>query len=280
MLFSQRKGLKPVKSVMQVDSMDDDLRNGLWNCFYSYYNSHLKLAVHTLTIQDDNSLSEVIWKDFFKLPIDTMPQDVHERYDSIRECFFKCQWQEVYDVLEFTAGVCPDSNTRFVPMCNAILEREVSAYRFVGNEIVQITNEQEIAAIEDALRDSSPFKSVNTHLTTALKFMSDRKQPDYRNSIKESISAVEAICQLITKGRKAELGDALKTLKTKIELHPALEGAFQKMYGYTSDAEGIRHALTEEERNLSFVDAKFMLVSCAAFVSYLMSKAQEAGIKL
>jgi len=31
MLFSQRKDLKPVKSVVQTDSMDDDLRNGLWN---------------------------------------------------------------------------------------------------------------------------------------------------------------------------------------------------------------------------------------------------------
>jgi hypothetical protein len=36
-LFSQRKGLKPVKSVMQVDSMDDDLRNGLWNALVLHY---------------------------------------------------------------------------------------------------------------------------------------------------------------------------------------------------------------------------------------------------
>ncbi|MBE9594508.1 MAG: hypothetical protein IMF19_13640, partial [Proteobacteria bacterium] len=31
MLFSQRKGITPVKSVLQTDSMDEDLRNGLWN---------------------------------------------------------------------------------------------------------------------------------------------------------------------------------------------------------------------------------------------------------
>ncbi len=30
-LFSQRKGLKPVKSIIQIDSMDTDLRNSLWN---------------------------------------------------------------------------------------------------------------------------------------------------------------------------------------------------------------------------------------------------------
>lgn len=52
-------------------------------------------------------------------------------------------------------------------------------------------------------------------------------------------------------------------------MHPALNGAFQKLYGYTSDAGGIiRHALLEED-SLDFKDAKFMLVSCSAFVTYL-----------
>jgi hypothetical protein len=36
-LFSQRKGIKPVKSVMQVDSMDSELRNGLWNALIIFY---------------------------------------------------------------------------------------------------------------------------------------------------------------------------------------------------------------------------------------------------
>jgi hypothetical protein len=51
------------------------------------------------------------------------------------------------------------------------------------------------------------------------------------------------------------------------------------MYGYTSDAQGIRHALMDEP-NLSFEDAKFMLVSCSAFVNYLIAKAAKAGISL
>jgi len=31
-----------------------------------------------------------------------------------------------------------------------------------------------------------------------------------------------------------------------VEIHPALEGAFVKLYGYTSDEQGIRHAMTEQ----------------------------------
>ena len=42
--------------------------------------------------------------------------------------------------------------------------------------------------------------------------MTDRKTPNYRNSIKESISAVEALCKIITENEKATLGKALKII--------------------------------------------------------------------
>ena len=50
-----------------------------------------------------------------------------------------------------------------------------------------------------------------------------------------------------------------------------------QLYGYTSDADGIRHALLDES-DLDFEDAKFMLVSCSAFTNYLKGKAIKAGI--
>jgi len=117
-------------------------------------------------------------------------------------------------------------------------------------------------------------------LKRALDLFADRESPDYRNSIKESILAVEAICQLITDNPKATLGDALKEIakKTKVDLHGALKDAFGSLYGYTSDAEGIRHALLDEP-NLCFEDAKFMLVSCSAFINYLIAKSSKAGIQ-
>jgi len=159
--------------------------------------------------------------------------------------------------------------------CNVVLESELSAYRFVGGLITQVTSEEEISEMEEALE--TPFKTVNAHIETALKLMSDKKTPDYRNSIKESISAVEAICRLVTKNKNATLGNALDIIekKGKISLHGALKRAFDSLYGYTSSAEGIRHAFSDEKVNVSFEDAKFMLVSCSAFVNYIVSKASK-----
>jgi len=80
--------------------------------------------------------------------------------------------------------------------------------------------------------------------------------------------------KLLRKNKKVTLGDCLNKIKSKrhIKLHPALIEAFKKFYGYTSDAEGIRHPLLEEPA-LSYEDAKFMLVSCSAFVNYVITKA-------
>lgn len=77
----------------------------------------------------------------------------------------------------------------------------------------------------------------------------------------------------------ATLGPALSAVDKKAKLHPSLKEAFQKLYGYTSDAQGIRHALMDEP-TLDVEDAKFMLVSCSAFVNYLVVKAQKAGIAI
>jgi hypothetical protein len=165
-----------------------------------------------------------------------------------------------------------ETNEKFRATCNQVLEEELSAYRFVGNQIAKMTSKEEISEIEDA--SESPFETVNIHLENALRLMSDRKNPDHRNSIKESISSVEAICRIIAEDEKATLGQALGVIEKKgeIELHPALKRAFESLYGYTSSAKGIRHALLEGELGLSFEDAKFMLVSCSAFVNYLVAK--------
>jgi hypothetical protein len=220
-----------------------------------------------------------LWRDHFKKPIDTLKDSWGDIPSQIRRYFFKCKWNKVYDFIEFVANNYPDQyvNSEFMTRFNSFLKRELSAYRFVGGKITQTTSEEEITEIEEALADAP--KPVNIHLKTALDFLANRKSPEYRNSIKESISAVEAICKLITDDPKATLDQALKQIEQRVWLHPALKKAFSNLYGYTSDAEGIRHALMDEP-NLGFEDAKFMLVSCSAFINYLITKSSKAGIKL
>ena len=283
-LFSQRYGYKPVKSVIQTESIDQELRTGLWNALDIFYwrtgrpHEHLRSSSN----EELKVLFDLLWLDYFKQPIDTIPEYPYLVEKQIRGYFFSCRWSEIYDIVEFIANNYPReyTNEKFISYCNAILEREVSGYRFVGETIAQITSEEEIVEVEEALAYGDQLRPISIHLKTALDLLSDRKSPDYRNSIKESISAVEAICRLIA-GSNATLGKALGEIRRqgKVDLHGALEGAFDKLYGYTSDEEGIRHSLLEES-DLDFEDAKFMLVSCSAFINYLKVKVSKAGIEL
>ena len=281
--FSQRKGLKPVKVEIQTDSMDTDLRNRLWNALTLHYWRKIGEDIGLrekygpiVLVPKAIRIIQALWNEYFKLPLDTISWRWLDIQGKIREHYFSSGWNEVYDLIEFIAKFDDyGESARFMELCNAVLQEEVSAYRFVGGLITQVTSGEEISEIEEVLK--TRIDPVTTHLETALKLLSNRKSPDYPNSIKESISAVEAICRLITKDPNATLGQSLRVVKQKIPLHPALEGAFTKLYGYTSTAEGIRHALLEERR-LDFEDAKFMLVSCSAFINYLMVKSSKAGI--
>jgi hypothetical protein len=285
MSFSQRKGLKPVRSVVQNNSIDDALRSALWNalhlCIWNKYGDenawkNYHTVMHTNSFKYSNlwNLFQRYWHSYFRIPLDTLPNYFEGAVERIRDYFFKCLWNEVYDFIEFTAQNSPNGMEKdFVDFCNRVLESEMSAYRLIDKQIVEITAEEEISSIEQALQDTGQFKGVQTHLQTALSRLSDRKQPDYRNSIKESISAVEALSRVLTGNDKATLGDALKILEKDHQLHGALKSGFSSIYGYTSDEGGIRHAMMDDP-NLKFDDAKFMLVACTAFINYLIGKSK------
>jgi hypothetical protein len=278
--FSQRKGLKPIRTALQIDSMDDGLRSRLWDAVTV---SHLSSPQTDYFTPMGHTVLEVmtraIWHRYFKRPIDSIDAYWVKNLRIIRNYFFECDWQEVYDFLEFLSSEdsSPPHDRDFRRNCNSILTHEMSGYRFVGNTIAQVTSEEEVVAIEDATHLTGKLQVVRQHIEQALTLLSDRKNPDYRNSIKEAISAVEAVCQIVGGNPKATLGDAIKKLDGKISIHLALRQAFEKLYGYTSDAGGIRHALTEET-HIGFADAKYMLVSCSAFVNYIVAKAAESGI--
>lgn len=276
--FSQRYGYSPLERAFQREAVDDALRTKLWN--------FLKLEIWDRYERVDGYYPEInkridqmierLWFHFFNKDLDLLPdfRSSHRKkdaYEVFKDYFFMCKWFEVYDFIEEVSLDQSELLTdELREWLNRVLEEQNAAYRFVGKEIIEITDQQEIKAIEDALE--YPEKPVRLHLEAALRMLSDRQAPDYRNSAKESISAVEAAYRLVCGDTSATLGDALKKVRN---LHPALSRAFNQLYGYTSDASGVRHSLIDEP-NITYADAKFMLVACSAFVSYLKASTGNA----
>lgn len=274
-------GMTPVKQTVQLRSMDQDLRNGLWSVFVTHVldpDTQARAVTGSYSVNASFFwLYRVLWFDFFKTPVDLIPQFGRDTHKTIRAWYFEAKWYQVYDFVEFM--VAANLGRDFEDACSRVLAREVAGYRLVAKKLTPISDENELAAITMALEASQKTKltGVREHLGTALALLSDRQTPDYRNSIKESISAVESLARVITGDDKADLAKALKTIETVTPVHGGLKKGFLALYGYTSDASGIRHGMSDEP-TADFIDAKYMLATCSAFVNFLIARAGTAGI--
>lgn len=111
-LFSQRKGIKPLKKEFQREEIDTELRNRLWSALQLViWNKHD--SGYRLDIEEIDLLLDVFWLHFFKLPLDTRPSftgGYHQEksaYSFLREFFFTRQWYDVFDFLEFVIKHVP-----------------------------------------------------------------------------------------------------------------------------------------------------------------------------
>ena len=267
--FSHRVGAKPIKVVVQLETMDDDLKTGIWNVLLEDI-FHVGGFVHTgrHEIPKIFEFARRMCADLLKLPADILPNDPEKIYEDIRLRYFKFTWNEVYDFVEFVVGWT--KNPRLADRFNAVFEREMAGYRIAAGRVAPITTKHEIEAIEQAVV-MDVFPGAAEHLRRSLEMISDRKAPDIRNSIKESISAVESAAKVLTKKTSATLDEALKELEKKNIIHPSLKAGFLKLYGYACDEDGVRHAMIEQP-NLTKADGMFFLISCSAFINYLKSK--------
>jgi hypothetical protein len=148
---------------------------------------------------------------------------------------------------------------------------------FDTDTIVPIGSDAERETLARAFADvaASEFHGARSHLRKA---GSELTADNYGPSIRESINAVEAVARVLAPGTQT-LGPALSKLDKSIRIHPALGKGFGNLYGFTSDEKGIRHALLDEPvAQVDETDALYMLGSCAAFVSYLINKARQAGM--
>lgn len=281
--FSDRRGIKPLNTKMQLDELDKRTRIGIANLLREWYDDG-KFAQYRsdfcerllkdiyFEFVDDQARYIIRYQnnDFIEsyiyLPISANSYDeVLTVVEYVTNYFLQWQMSQhqkdvlYYDLIDYKAEI------------NELFQREYVGYRFIDGEITPISDDIEVAEIEKSL--DIEFQGCKSHIKKALGFLSDRENPDYKNSIKESISAVESICQIIAQNSKATLGEALKKLEEHgVKIHEAMKKSFSSLYGYTSDEGGIRHCEGMFESNVTFEEAKFMLVSCSAFVNYLIAE--------
>lgn len=278
--FSDRNKIKPLNTEIQLKKFDERTRNQIANVIGELYDTYMgSCAEYEAYVQDfyrfvlgqiygqqvDYS-KRYYYDDIFRNINETIRLGKYDEILTLVEALAQ-HWDREYESPEYDGIYVEEYIYKKI---NEVFEREFVGYRFIDKYIVPISDRNEVEAINDTLKN--PYEDVREHIKKANKLLADRDNPDYENSIKESISAVEAVCKILTNanGSEASLGKMLKKLQDNgIKIHSAMEKAFNNLYGYTSDAKGIRHAGDLGGENSTFADAKFMLVACCAFINYL-----------
>jgi hypothetical protein len=275
MRFSERYGYAKVDRSIKREEISIELRKGLWNAVYMFLDNYTQEG------KIKKYLGGFIWIHIIKRTLDEYNADKFWHKSQVIRDYLKNLilntpiWWKVFDCIETLI-----QNKNFddfmtkntIPLINELLETNYSAYRIIDKQFIEIDSKEAVIEIEKALDNNKD--EVRTHISQALILYSNRENPDFRNSIKEAISAVEVICRNLTKC--STLGESLKVLKQKgiIDLHQTFLDGLEKIYAFTNGKNGIRHALMDSP-NITQLDARFMIVMCSSFVNYLTEKADK-----
>ena len=275
--FSDRNNIKPINKTMQFYDFDQDTRIKIHNAISRLLNICYDLFSYDFRAEE--FISEYCCENLFNISITSSKCSYDYVIRLIQETIENNTYGDVLDVVEF---ICTDlldavlnktektyfkKEYQFKKIMNHLFETEYVGYRFVNDIILPVTNNDEIDSIESA--SQSPYLSVNQSIIKASSYLSE-KNKDYENSIKESITALETLCSIITKNEKGTLGQLIDEIEKTKHIHPALKDAISKLYGFASDAPGIRHGGTESNADIRFEDAKLVLLICSSLINYFI----------
>ena len=279
--FSQRYGYEPLPEPMRLEEISVDLRRDLWNTI-----RNLLLGMRSygggyyFADQEARCIERVIGK-YSKIPESSVSTD----YSKVMAHFEKaCTSLAFNRLLEMLEAIINDNHVRgfLNEKIRHLFEIHEAAYRLDTSrslhQFTPISSEAQGEATRQAMEtieQSGIAVGASSHLRKAIEHLNAGR---YADSISDSIHAVESVACVIDPKANKTLGPALDSLESAGLLHhAALKGAFAKLYGYTSDEQGIRHALLERDAaSVDLDEAMFMFGACASFAAYLVNRYQKA----
>ena len=282
--FSQRHGYEPLPAPMRLDEISDDLRREIWNTI-----RQLLLGIQESENSDyfntkEQRFIERVRGGYNKLSenkISTYYRNVFVRFE--RDCLH-IKFNKFLEMLEFLINdqyFSSDYSKILAERIRSLFEKYGAAYWLNTSRrpywfIPSASKEQGEATWQavKTVEEGGIAAGATAHLRKAAEHLNAGR---YADSISDSIHAVESVARVIDPKANKKLGPALNSLETEGLLnHPALKDAFNKLYAYTSDEQGIRHPLLEKSAAAVGLDeAVFMFGACASFSAYLVNRYQK-----
>jgi hypothetical protein len=271
--FAQAEGAVSIPSQLKTKQISSELRAKLWRTIYVMMDSAKLHVTSSFYIMGDP------WKEIMQSwhvdrehkPYDEFNKKFEKVVEIAKIIIFSKNYISVFDFVQFVLRhrKCPKE---FKDDVDRVLQDSRAAYRVIDDTILPISDDEEVEVVRKDLAAVRGSKFVGTyaHLQSASSHLS---RGDFAGTVRESIHAVESACRQL-EPQATTLGPALKKLDERGLVHPSLKDAFLKLYGYSSDEEGVRHALVlKDSATVEESEALFMFSACTAFVGYLSRKA-------
>jgi|GEM_PF-634923 len=282
--FAQAEGVEPLPQPLQLFEVSQELRALLWDGFLR----SLERSMESDAMGMVKPWVGEPWKSILlykhirsdHLMRDDFKNNFAAQKTSMRTVFEHGSYIDIFNFVQLVLRHhrCPRGLKETVAWA---LQESGAAYRLVGGDtIMPIASEVESAAIEHAFADLAEHElnGARIHLRNAAERVN---AGDFAGSVRESIHAVEAVARLLDPKASNTLGPALTALEKSTKIQPSLKSGFSSIYGYTCNAEGIRHALLDLPKpDVDQHDAVFMLGACASFITYLLGKTVDSGVSL
>lgn len=282
--FREAEGIDPLPKMLAYGELDRRLRNRIWDVLFSRFSQSISIVtdypVAKAFEQTGYKIAVLVLREVSHYPMDEaedIASDPSKFIYHLKEIVLKGKYYDCLDLVQYFLRLSSPP-WRIASALAEVLDDPLSPYLvidFPPKTIVPRGDENERAAFDEnwVIIKTSPLENAKTHLREAAERLN---QGDARGAIREAITAVEGAARVITGNPKATLGDALGVLQKDKGLHSALKAGFSSLYGYTSDENGIRHALMDgDNANVGQDEALFMFSACTAFVAYLARKYPE-----
>ena len=181
---------------------------------------------------------------------------------------------EVYEFVQSFPRWCGEKNldvAKFEKSVDRILFQNRAPYRFADHKLVPIVSDEERAVVEQATKLTGKYAPASEHLAKALTKFSERPTPDYENAAKEAASVLESALKIAT--GESNVARATQAFRESYGVHRSLSESASKLFGYASDRDGVRHGKTEPGSAVEFDEAKLVILSASAWVSFIATKA-------
>lgn len=274
--FEQAEGASPIPSQLALGELSKQLRSILWMVIHQLLEDNKSYAEFGYGDPYLSGNFEKILRDYWILHEFNFADEYNNKFefwqDRLGKIFKTSEYTKVFGFLQFVLRhrLCPHNLKNVL---NACLERGRAAYFISGDTIMPAATLEDGSVVKAALdaAHGAGHVGARTHLLRSGGLLSEGAWAD---SVRESIHAVESVAKKIA-GEGATLSSALIVLQKQGRMNPNLKRAMNALYDYTSDEQGVRHALVLSEAEVSENDAIYMFSVCAAFVTYSIRTMQR-----